>query len=129
MSSGMPGRQPAPEPVTPGFGSPITVIPQSLPIPTADRPMAVTASAESLENSESAGPGDGKLRIAVVTPIPTPYRDPFWNILARMPGIDLTVYYCSQGKADRPWDVDWQHRYRAQVLPGQNLMAWRGPDA
>lgn len=69
------------------------------------------------------------MRIAVVTPIPTPYRDPFWNVVAAQPGVELEVFYCSAGKADRPWQVDWQRRFHSEVLPGVNLAAWRGADA
>jgi glycosyltransferase involved in cell wall biosynthesis len=66
------------------------------------------------------------LKVAVVTPIPTPYRDPFWNALAQRADIDLTVYYCAASKADRPWTADWAMAYRNEVLPGRNLAPRRG---
>lgn len=69
------------------------------------------------------------MRIAVVTPIPTPYRDSFWNVVARQPEIELSVFYCSEGKGDRPWEVDWPRNYRSEVLPGRNLARWQGTDA
>lgn len=69
------------------------------------------------------------LRVAVVTPIPTPYRDPFWNELARIRDIHLTVFYCASGKSDRPWKASWQRSYPWEVLPGWNLLRWRGADA
>ena len=69
------------------------------------------------------------MRIAVVTPIPTPYRDPFWIELARCPGIELKVYYCTGGKADRPWTVDWRDGLETETLRGWNLLRWRGSDA
>ena len=70
------------------------------------------------------------MRLAVVTPIPTPYRDPFWNTVAEHPDVDqLDVYYCARGKADRPWKADWEMRYEARFLPGRNLLKWRGLDA
>jgi len=69
------------------------------------------------------------VKIAVVTPIPTPYRDPFWGVVAREPGIELSVFYCSAGKGDRPWNVGWEQGFRAEVLPGRNMAAWRGSDA
>lgn len=46
------------------------------------------------------------MKIAVVTPIPTPYRDPCWEVLAQQPDVDLTVIYCAAGKNDRPWKTD-----------------------
>lgn len=69
------------------------------------------------------------MRVGVVTPIPTPYRDPFWNAFSRTPGVDLTVFYCSAGKSDRPWTEGWENDFRSEVLPGRNLLSWRGADA
>lgn len=68
------------------------------------------------------------MRVAVVTPIPTPYRDPFWNEVARQPNVELSVFYCSAGKSDRPWSADWPRRYHYEVLAGYNLARWRGAD-
>ncbi len=69
------------------------------------------------------------MKTAVVTPIPTPYRDPFWNAVARQPGVDLSVFYCAAGKSDRPWEVSWTREFHGEVLPGRNLAKWRGADA
>jgi glycosyltransferase involved in cell wall biosynthesis len=69
------------------------------------------------------------MKVAVVTPIPTPYRDPFWNVVAGRGDIDLAVFYCAQGKRDRPWAGHWQRDYRHEVLPGRNLLGWNGADA
>jgi glycosyltransferase involved in cell wall biosynthesis len=70
--------------------------------------------------------GDRPLRVLVVTPIPTPYRDPFWSVLARRPDIDLEVLYCASGKRDRPWQASWDSTFRQEVLPGHNLARWFG---
>ncbi len=51
------------------------------------------------------------MRLAVVTPQPTPYRDPFWNTVASQPGVELTVYYCRRGSSDRPWNITWELRF------------------
>jgi glycosyltransferase involved in cell wall biosynthesis len=69
------------------------------------------------------------MKLAVLTPIPTPYRDPFWDAVARKPDIDLQVFYCSAGKSDRPWRVNWSKALQAEVLRGRNFAAWRGRDA
>lgn len=69
------------------------------------------------------------LRIAVITPIPTPYRDPYWDTVARRKDVELEVFYCAAGKADRPWSADWERNYQWDVLPGINLLAWRGSGA
>jgi len=58
------------------------------------------------------------MKISVVTPKPTPYRDPFWNHLARRPEIDLHVFYCESRRGDRPWEVSWKMEYRAEIMPG-----------
>ncbi len=69
------------------------------------------------------------MRIAVLTPIPTPYRDPFWLHLGGVEEVALRVRYCASGKADRPWAANWSEGLDASVMPGRNLMSWRGPDA
>jgi glycosyltransferase involved in cell wall biosynthesis len=66
------------------------------------------------------------MKIAVVTPIPTPYRDPFLSALAAYPGVELDVFYCAASKADRPWEVDWKRKYTHEVLKGYNLLeVWK----
>jgi glycosyltransferase involved in cell wall biosynthesis len=62
------------------------------------------------------------MHLAVVTPQPTPYRDPFWNTVAAQPGVELDVYYCYAKGEDRPWDVDWPWRFRGEVLSGRALL-------
>jgi glycosyltransferase involved in cell wall biosynthesis len=69
------------------------------------------------------------MRIAVVTPIPTPYRDAFWNVISAQPGVDLHLLYCAWGKADRPWKNDWPMRYPHTFLKGWNLLAWKAMEA
>ncbi len=69
------------------------------------------------------------MKVAVVTPIPTPYRDPFWNAVARQEDVELHVFYCSAGKKDRPWKADWSRDFHSEVLDGRNLLAWARADA
>ena len=69
------------------------------------------------------------LRIAVLTPIPTPYRDPFWQRLGDREDIALRVLFCAAGKADRPWTAAWGETLDAWLLPGRNLLGWRAADA
>jgi len=69
------------------------------------------------------------LRIAVVTPIPTPYRDRFWNVVAEQKGVSLDVFFCAKGKPDRPWDVTWPQEFNAVYPAARNLLSWRGPTA
>lgn len=51
------------------------------------------------------------LRIGVVTAIPTPYRDPFWEVFSQQAGIELEVIYCARSKGDRPWDISWSQNF------------------
>lgn len=43
------------------------------------------------------------MRIAIVHGIPAPYREPVFAELARRPGVELCVYYCSRGHDDVGW--------------------------
>ncbi len=69
------------------------------------------------------------MKIAVVTPIPTPYRDAFWNVVAALPDVELHVLYCASGKADRPWKNSWQMNYHHAFMKGWNLFGWKSRDA
>jgi glycosyltransferase involved in cell wall biosynthesis len=54
-------------------------------------------------------------RVALVTNIPTPYRIPVYGRLARLPGCDLRVVYCSGSEPDRAWRVE-KESYRTTYL-------------
>ena len=69
------------------------------------------------------------MRIAVVTPIPTPYRDAFWNVVAALPDVELHVLYCASGKADRPWKKTWKMSYHHIFMQGWNLASWKSREA
>ena len=70
------------------------------------------------------------MKLAVVTAIPTPYRDPFWNVVAAHSDVEsLDVYFCAAGKPDRPWTIDWEQKFNAHFLPSYNLMKWVGADS
>lgn len=61
------------------------------------------------------------MRIAFITSIPTPYQDPFLNVVAAHPDVELDVYYCAPKKADRPWELTWEFHYNVIHLPSINL--------
>ena len=70
-------------------------------------------------NSPPAG-GD-VIRVAVVSPEPTPYRAPLFDRVARAEGIDLTVIYAAHSVAHRAWSVEPAHRHvflRGLSVPG-----------
>ena len=63
----------------------------------------------------------GPVRVAVVSPEPTPYRSPLFDRVADRPEVDLTVVYAGRTVAGRSWDVEILHRsvfLRGIRLPG-----------
>jgi glycosyltransferase involved in cell wall biosynthesis len=94
--------------------------------------MSIVSTCQAETNTEGGAggaPSAAPTRVLVVTPIPTPYRDPFWAEVARRPEIDLEVVYCSAGKGDRPWKQDWENGFRSRVLRGYNLARFCGAGA
>jgi len=55
--------------------------------------------------------GGDALRVAVVSPEPTPYRAPLFDRVAAHAGIDLTVIYAARSVAHRAWKVEPTHRH------------------
>jgi glycosyltransferase involved in cell wall biosynthesis len=49
------------------------------------------------------------LRVAVVSPEPTPYRAPLFDRVAARPEIELTVIYAAHTVAGRTWNVEPRH--------------------
>jgi glycosyltransferase involved in cell wall biosynthesis len=61
------------------------------------------------------------LRVAVVSPEPTPYRAPLFDRIASNADIDLTVIYAARSVARRSWTVEPAHRHvflRGVGVPG-----------
>src|SRR5439155_11875095 len=50
------------------------------------------------------------LRVAVVSPEPTPYRSPLFDRIAARSEVDLTVIYAARTVAGRTWWVEPRHR-------------------
>jgi len=49
------------------------------------------------------------VRVALVSPEPTPYRSPLLDRVASRPEVDLTVIYAAQTVAGRTWKVEPRH--------------------
>jgi glycosyltransferase involved in cell wall biosynthesis len=65
--------------------------------------------------------GAEMIRVAVVSPEPTPYRAPLFDRVAQVAGIDLTVIYAAHSVAHRAWTVEPAHRHvflRGVSVPG-----------
>ena len=54
-------------------------------------------------------PSTSRVRVAIVTNTPAPYRLPVWGALAREPDIDLHVLFCSGREPNRAWDLGEFH--------------------
>lgn len=57
----------------------------------------------------------------MVSGIPTPYNDALFRHLARQPGVELTVAYCSWREGNRSWDLERDKGYDYTVLPGRSF--------
>ena len=55
-------------------------------------------------------PATAPMRVTVVSPEPTPYRSPLFDLVAARPEIDPTVVYAAETVADRRWSVAPEHR-------------------
>jgi glycosyltransferase involved in cell wall biosynthesis len=53
---------------------------------------------------------EGATRVAVVSPEPTPYRAPLFDLVSARPEVELTVIYAAQTVARRTWKVEPAHR-------------------
>lgn len=59
-----------------------------------------------------------RLRCVIVTNVPTPYRGPVWDRLARVPGVELHVVYCASAHID-PTQAEKSAHYATHFLGGQ----------
>ena len=58
---------------------------------------------------ELTRPQAGKIRVAVVSPEPTPYRSPLFDLIAARPEVELTVIYAAETVAERTWSIELRH--------------------
>ena len=112
-----------------GAGAKATIVRRALAIDPALAAHAIStrmrrrAAAKSV--AQTAGPvlrdrvATEQVRVAVVSPEPTPYRSPLFDLVAACPELDLTVVYAAESLADRRWSVVPQHR--AVTLRGVRL--------
>jgi glycosyltransferase involved in cell wall biosynthesis len=68
--------------------------------------------------------GNGRLRVAMVTNIPAPYRLPVYDRLAAEPDLDFSVLYCSAREPDREWTLG-EGRARHVYLK-EHYARWNG---
>lgn len=65
-----------------------------------------------------------KLRVAIVTNIPAPYRLPVYALLAQEPDLDFHAVYCSGREPDREWNLG-QTRF-AHTFLKDTFVSYRG---
>ncbi len=54
------------------------------------------------------------MKVAIVTNIPTPYRNPVYSKLSKFNEVDLFVFYCSFTEPNRSWkqqNIDFKHKF------------------
>ncbi len=62
-----------------------------------------------------------KMKIAIITNIPTPYRQKQWEHYSKVDNIDITVFYCSNKEQDRFWNVKPAFGIKEVFLRGIHL--------
>jgi glycosyltransferase involved in cell wall biosynthesis len=98
----------------------------ALPVRVAARRAGRTKAARTAARSATAwlaGLGSDAIRVAVVSPEPTPYRSPLFDLVAARPEVDLTVIYAAATVARRTWRV--AHHHPAVFLKGVRLPGLR----
>lgn len=59
-----------------------------------------------------------KMKIAIITNIPTPYRQKQWEYFADCEYLDITIFYCSDIENDRHWSVNSSKGVKEVFLGG-----------
>jgi glycosyltransferase involved in cell wall biosynthesis len=81
-----------------------------LPLAVAGRRAGRARSRRRARADVHASLAGAPVRVAIVSPEPTPYRAPLLDLVAERPELDLTAIYASQTVAGRTWSVEPQHR-------------------
>ena len=112
-----------------GAGAKATIVRRALAVDPALVPHAISTRTRRRAAAKSAAKTAGsvlrervateRVRVAVVSPEPTPYRSPLFDLVAARPEVDLTVIYAAESLADRRWSVVPEHR--AVTLRGVRL--------
>jgi glycosyltransferase involved in cell wall biosynthesis len=68
----------------------------------------------------SSGSGEQK-KIAWIVHSPTPYKTPFFTMLAKRPGVDLTCFFLYGADPQRAWKQDPLPGVKSKALPGLSL--------
>ncbi len=66
-----------------------------------------------------------KKRVAILVGVPTPYREPLFERLARSADYDIQVFYCRDHQPRQPWRLG-PHPYPARYLKNLAPESWHG---
>jgi glycosyltransferase involved in cell wall biosynthesis len=85
------------------------------------------ASVESISNYSRNVRSERKLRVAIVTNHPPPFRIPIYEKIGRMPDVDLKVIFCSRREPNREWKLpplNFNHTFLRErfVTRGDNFI-------
>jgi glycosyltransferase involved in cell wall biosynthesis len=59
-----------------------------------------------------------KLKIGILTNMPTPYRTKMWESYAEIKDINMDIYYCTDKEEDRYWNIIKNEKVSEYFLPG-----------
>jgi len=65
-----------------------------------------------------------RLRIAIITNTPTPYRQKQWECYSKIHDLSITVFYCSKREKNRFWNVQPASGVREVFLKGVGYREW-----
>jgi glycosyltransferase involved in cell wall biosynthesis len=72
------------------------------------------------------------IKIAIVTNEPPPYRIPVFQRIARMPGVDLRVFFCARREPNRQWKLpplEFEHEFlRERISTVKGRYIHNNPD-
>jgi glycosyltransferase involved in cell wall biosynthesis len=85
------------------------------------------ASVESISNYSRNARSERKLRVAIVTNHPPPFRIPIYEKIGRMPDVELKVIFCSRREPNREWKLpplNFNHTFLRErfVTRGDNFI-------
>ena len=68
-----------------------------------------------------ARPPAKRVRVAMVASSPTPYKVPFYRLLAERSDLEVDYYFCVKDSATRAWDIELSGIGRWEVLGGVHV--------
>ena len=67
---------------------------------------------------------DSRVKVGLITNIPTPYRLPLFQMLNAEPGLDFEVVFNASSEQNRHWQLSKQLPFKHSFLPGRTISVW-----